>query len=131
VQVLPRAEEFELVVGDAAESVSDRGDAGRELAAVADDDAIASQSLAVFGNERLQVGAADFFFGSTTAVPAPPGSSAAASCESIVLHPITVADPCLTFPSCGVSRCAPLYWTASPRPTVCRLPRRNALIFPR
>ena len=62
MEVLFGAAQFQFVVGDAAEAVGDGGDAGGELAAIADYDGVASELVAILLDERFEVLAADFFF---------------------------------------------------------------------
>ena len=62
MQIAVGAGHAKLAVGDAAQAVGDGRHAGGELAAVADDHAIARQAIGVFGEVFLQPLAADFLF---------------------------------------------------------------------
>ena len=62
MQVAIRALQPQLVVGDAAQAVGDRRNAGSELPAVADHHAVAAQLLGMAGNILFQGHRADLFF---------------------------------------------------------------------
>ncbi len=62
MQILLGTGQPQFVIGNAAQSVGNRGLAGPELRSIADHHAIAGQPLTVVGEEFFQVLAADLLF---------------------------------------------------------------------